>query len=364
MKQIISGNLFAAIKGYQADCEYYVVMCPLKRLQKIFTFDEGLLAVENRAQRTINLSRIPEITNYILSRRNEYVFSSITACISGGCEFHAIGESGQEKKIGTLVIDEDADVFITDGQHRNAAIREALIQDSSLSNETISVVFFIDKSLEDRQRIFKDLNLYPVKTDRSLSITYDDSPSAKLSKSVIFNSEVLTKLVHMEESNLGPRSKKLFSHSAFNKANGELFKEITEDNYKGLIEKASEFWTSISKNLTFWDFVFKDKISAGEVRQDSIQAHSVTLQAIGLVGSQLLNESKNWKSKLRKLKNINWEKSNVTDWEGRCVHLGRMRNSKLNVVLTSIRIKQLIGLDLSDEEVSQEKQFQECKNAN
>jgi len=228
MNQIISGTSFPAIRGTQAKTEYYIVMCPLKRLNKIFTFDEGQLPVDQRAQRIINEERIPDIANYILDNRDNYVFSALTACITGVSKFVPIGNNKHEQKIGTLLIDEDAELYITDGQHRNAAILEAIKADPSLADETISVVFFTNKSLEERQRIFKDLNLYPVKTDSSLSITYDDKPDAILSKTIVFRSEQLTKLVHMEKSNLGARSKKLVSHSALNKASKYLLGNITQ----------------------------------------------------------------------------------------------------------------------------------------
>jgi DNA sulfur modification protein DndB len=152
VSSISSGITFPAIRGVQAGNEYYIVMCPLKRLRKVFTFDESELPVEARAQRILNPDRIPEITNYILSEREAYAFSAITACIDGESSFIPIGQESHEESIGILTIDSDADVFITDGQHRNAAIIEALKQDPSLSNETISVVFFADKTLEARQK--------------------------------------------------------------------------------------------------------------------------------------------------------------------------------------------------------------------
>ncbi len=143
MTEVISGTSFPAIKGIQADTEFYTVMCPLKRLKKIFTFDESALPVNERAQRLLNPDRIPEISNYILENRDSYVFSALTACIDGETEFIPIGQGKHQQKIGTLTIDDDAEVYITDGQHRNAAINEALKQDPSLGDENISVVFLL-----------------------------------------------------------------------------------------------------------------------------------------------------------------------------------------------------------------------------
>lgn len=354
MTDLISGTSFPAIKGIQADTEFYTVMCPLKRLKRIFTFDEGTLPVNERAQRTLNPDRIPEITSYILENRDSYVFSALTACIDGESMFTPIGDGKHQKKIGTLTIDDDAEVYITDGQHRNAAIQQALKQDPSLGEENISVVFFVGKSLPERQKIFKDLNLYPVKTDSSLSITYDDTPDALLSKNVVYESQVLSKLIHMEHSNLGKRSKKLVSHSALNKATKELFDVIDESSYQKQTPIAREFWEHLVKVIPAWQLVYREQVSGGEVREDSIHAYSVTFQALGIVGNWLLKNDPKWKTRTKILKDLDWSRNNKSDWEGRCVVNGAMRNSSVAMKLTANRIKQFLDIPLSPKEADEE----------
>ncbi|MCG9665920.1 DNA sulfur modification protein DndB [Vibrio mediterranei] len=361
MSQIISGSSFPAIRGTQAKTEYYIVMCPLKRLNKIFTFDEGQLPVDQRAQRIISEERIPDIANYILDNRDNYVFSALTACISGTSEFVPIGDNKHEQKIGTLLIDEDAELYITDGQHRNAAILEAIKADPSLADETISVVFFTNKSLEERQRIFKDLNLYPVKTDSSLSITYDDKPDAILSKTVVFGSEQLTKLVHMEKSNLGSRSKKLVSHSAINKASKYLLGSITQKNLQTLIPIASDYWHEVLNNMPAWQLVCEDKASGGELRDESIHAHAVTLHALGMLGSYLISNVPNWRESLKGLNTIDWSRKN-SDWKGRCVNNDAMTNNRKAAELTYIKIKELLNIALTEKEQDVEQIFKGAKH--
>lgn len=58
--------VFTALRGIQAGKEYYVAMCPLKLIPKIFLFAEDEIPAELRAQRTLNRSRIPEIARYIV----------------------------------------------------------------------------------------------------------------------------------------------------------------------------------------------------------------------------------------------------------------------------------------------------------
>ena len=123
---------FPAIRGIQAGREYYVSMCPLKLIPKIFLFDDEELVPEIRAQRTLNKNRIPDIASYILSNCDSYVFSAITASIDGDVHFDSVGEGESESRIGSLRIDMQAQFIINDGQHRRAAIEQALKMNRNL----------------------------------------------------------------------------------------------------------------------------------------------------------------------------------------------------------------------------------------
>ena len=78
---------FPAIKGKQANRDFFVIMCPLSILSKLFIFNEDDLPPEHRAQRILNKARIPEMASYILNNPNDYVFSSVTASIDGDFDF-------------------------------------------------------------------------------------------------------------------------------------------------------------------------------------------------------------------------------------------------------------------------------------
>ena len=75
------GYQFPAIRGVMAGRAYYTSMCPIRLIPRIFLFDEeeAALPPELRAQRTLNKSRIPEMTDYILGSLKGYVFSALTA---------------------------------------------------------------------------------------------------------------------------------------------------------------------------------------------------------------------------------------------------------------------------------------------
>jgi len=164
---------FDAIRGIQAGREFYVAMCPLKIIPKLFIFDDYDLPPEMRAQRTLKESRIPALKNYILQNPDNYIFSSLTASVDGTMQCIPFVSLGPNGKIGRLYVNMDSRLLINDGQHRRKAIEAALKERPKLGHETISVVFFQDNGLKRSQQMFSDLNKNAVKTTKSLNILYN-----------------------------------------------------------------------------------------------------------------------------------------------------------------------------------------------
>ena len=138
--------VFPAIRGIQAQREYFVSMCPLPLIPKIFLFDEEELVPELRAQRTLNRARVPEIAQYMTDNPKDYAFSALTASVDGDLIFDPLSEVQDEaKRVGLLHVPMSARFIINDGQHRRAAIEAALRENPDLAYESIAVVFFQDR---------------------------------------------------------------------------------------------------------------------------------------------------------------------------------------------------------------------------
>jgi len=351
--------IFPAIRGIQAKREYYVSMCPLHLIPKIFLFDEEELVPELRAQRILNKSRVPEIARYMSTGQDSYVFSAITASIDSDVRFEPIGSQSKANKVGSLHVPMSAKFIINDGQHRRAAIELALQENPNLGEETIAVVFFLDKGLERCQQMFADLNRYALRPSRSLSLLYDHRDEmAKIAKLSAIKSKAFRDVVEMEKSTLSARSRKLFTLSAIYTANSALISGIdieSEDEKSSLI---IAFWDEVAKHMPEWQQVRERKISAGDVRQDFIHSHGVALHAIAKVGNDLIKQfPKKWKSYLPKLTSIDWTRSNSKLWEGRAISVGRVSKANQSVLLTGNIIKRHLGLKLKPEEQAIEDAF-------
>jgi len=360
------GYTFPAIRGIQAGREYYTSMCPLRLIPKIFLFDEEELVPELRAQRSLNRSRIPEMARYIVDNRDGYVFSAITASIDGDTEFQPLSEKKEDHHVGVLHVPMDARFIINDGQHRRAAIEEALRDRPELGDESISVVFFLDKGLERCQQMFADLNRYAIRPSKSLGVLYDHRDErAQLARLTVTKSTFFRDIVEMERSTLSQRSRKLFTLSAIYHATVGLMSEMETEDIEHAAAMARRYWEEVAKHFPEWRQVRDREMSAGEVRRDFIHSHGIVLQSLGNVGNELLREySDSWKSMLKPLRKIDWSRSNAELWEGRAMIGGRVSKASHNVTLTTNVLKQRMGLQLTPREQRAEDAFQEGDHGN
>jgi len=349
--------VFPAIRGVQAKREYFVSMCPLRLIPKLFIFNEEELPPELRAQRTLNKSRLPEIARYVLDNRETYTFSALTASIDGEVRFNPLEgptteNKDDDKQVGRLYVPMSAKFIINDGQHRRAAIEMALRENPEIGDESIAVVFFLDRGLERCQQMFADLNRHAIRPSKSIGVLYDHRDQmAKLAKLVVLKSPLFHDVVDMERSTLSLRSRKLFTLSAIYTATSALFPSQEPVDLQSGTELALEFWREVAKQFPEWQQVKDRKITASEIRGGFIHSHGIALQAIGRLGRALLSQHpKGWKRQLKKLRGIDWSRSNSSLWEGRAMMGGRVTKSEINVTLTTNLLKNHFGIPLSPEE--------------
>lgn len=327
---------FPAIRGIQANKEYYTVMCQLKLIPEIFKeINLPVIPPTLRAQRVLNKGRVPAIKKYILENPNSYVFSSITISVDGEVEFIPINE--EDYQVGYLKINKNAKFLINDGQHRIEAIKQALEENPMLAYETISMVVFVDLGLKRSQQIFTDLNRYSVKPTPSISILYDyRDQMAELSRYLAENVYYFKDLVEYEKSSISNRSKKLFTLSSIYHSTKELLNKkeknitITEDDRAFSLY----FWEEVGKNIPEWEKVKKGELTTYEVREGYIHSHGLFLNAIAIVGRRLKDNNMQIDDSLSTLKHIDWRRSNK-EWENIALNNGRLSKAYINIKKTA-----------------------------
>lgn len=352
-------HTFPAIRGVQSGRPCYVAMCPMRIVPKLFKFDEDEVPAELRAQRTLNRSRIPEISAYLIDNPNDYTLSSLTASVDGMVAFDPIADTGLGQNIGTLSIPMDAQILINDGQHRRAAIEEAIKENPELGHDNISVLFFIDEGLARSQQMFADLNKHAIRPSDSISTLYDQrDPLADLARHVQKHVHVFNRLTEMEKSSISNRSTKLFTLSSIKNASRALLHKGPKDP----ISKAEKdltvaFWNEVAANMPDWQLALNKQVAPAELREQYIHAHGVMLQAMGNVGADLITQPVAlWKRSLKKLATIDWSRIHEP-WTKRSMEHGRISKARANVLLTGNHIKQRLGLPLNAVEEDVERRF-------
>lgn len=337
---------FQAVKGIQANKEYFISMVPLSTIPKLFVFVDEELPPEVRAQRTLNRSRIPEMCDYIVENPDSYVFSSLTVSVDSDMEFTPVSE--ENPCLGTLRIPMNAKCLINDGQHRKAAIEAALKKDPRLRYEHISVVFYHDLGLKRSQQMFSDLNRYAIRPTKSLNILYDDRDMLScLVREMTQELPIFEGLVELEKTTISNRSRKLFTLSAIYHGTKALLKDIEAD--PGTVRTiAYTFWQAIYDSIGEWQAVAQDRIKAADIRRDYICSLGVTLSALGMAGNKLIRiEPDHWVDAVGVLSGVDWNKKSDT-WTGSIVINDKVVSSKTTEASLARYFERLF-LDRSEE---------------
>lgn len=345
---------FPVVAGIQAGKKYYIAMVPLRMISKLFPDEEEYVSPEYRAQRKLNESRIPIISKYITDNRDSYVFSALAASIDGMFEFH---ENSEASSTGILEVSMDAKFLINDGQHRKAAIIDALKEDETLGDETISVVLYEDLGLARSQQIFTDLNKHAVKTSNSISELYDSRDEvAVINRNVVSSVKFIDDFTDKERDILGKYSSNLFTLNTFYLANKRIIGNCKKyDKAEKFLKK---FWREVAKNITEWNELENKKMSKVDLRENYLITQSVIIQALGIVGNYFfINDQYHANEYLRELKTMDWRR-NAIQWKLRVVRAdGRIMTSNKAIILAANVIKKHMGIPLSDSEECRENEF-------
>ena len=163
------------------------------------------------------------MARYLADNPRAYIFSSITASVDGDTKFEPFNEAGPASNAGRLLIPMTARFLLNDGQHRRAAVEEALRESPELGEETLSVVFFIDAGLRRSQQMFADLNRHTVRPTMSLGILYDHrDPLSLVARSLAETVTVFENMTEMERTSIPNRSNRLHTLSSIYQATRTL----------------------------------------------------------------------------------------------------------------------------------------------
>ena len=341
---------FPAMRGVMGTREYFAAMVKLAVVPRLFQFrDWSELPPEHRAQRVLQKSRVPEITSYIVDNPDDYFFSALTASFPGEAKFTPI--SAKIPDIGELEIPMSAELILNDGQHRRAAIEEALRLNPTLGEHSIAVVLFPCEDLDRMQQMFSDLNRTARSTAKSLNILFNHRDLlAQVTLTVSETVDVFRDFVDKDRASLPQRSPKLFTLSSLHDATSILVGTVTDENRSEKEKLATKFWRIVGTSIVQWQRVRNGDMKAMDVRSEYIHSHSVVLWAIGAMGHTLMMQHpSDWEGRLTKLKDFDWRRTNK-EWQRLAMMGVQVVNRRQNRDDTASFLKQKLGLPLTPNE--------------
>ncbi|WP_050524077.1 DNA sulfur modification protein DndB [Pseudorhodobacter wandonensis] len=339
---------FEAIRGVQSRTAYYTVMVPMKMVPRLFIFDGDGLPPDLRAQRVLSKSRVPQIASYLAENWDNYILSSLCASVDGDLTFTPASRDGALRNVGTLSFAMDARIILNDGQHRRAAIEDALKTRPALENETISVVVFADRGLERSQQMFSDLNMNAVRPSNSLNILYDKrDPLAGLSVEVFRQVPFFNRFLELEKKSLSNRTTKLYTLSSLQQAHEWMVGPAAERFGSSTLDYVVQFWNALYDIMDDWQRLDGGSLNAHDLRQNTVHSHGVLLQSFGVLGGSLIDAFPDtWPEKLQSLSSLDWSRRNATLWEGKVMNDARMNGQRRSVLLGAAVLLETVGLPL------------------
>jgi DNA sulfur modification protein DndB len=342
----------SAVRGKQGTRTCYSTMVPLKVVPMFsHSGEQDELEPEDRAQRTLSKSRVPDITGYILKHPEDWVFPSLTASFDAEEVFRTVSPR-QDPNLGTLEIPLGTDFLINDGQHRWAAIEEALRKDPGLGEQTICLVLFRKENIERSQQMFSDLNRTVQKTPRPLDILYDHrDPMNRITQGVAEAVSLFKGRVEREKNSLSANSSKFVTLSALYDANEQLIGtlregEVDEAEVEGAVAQATLFWNSVTEYIPEWSSIRDGDLQPPEARASYIHCHAVGFWAIAAAGGDLSGrypDENVWKERLAGLSEIDWRKDNP-EWDGICMMDGDIITRRQTREATAKYVRWCLGL--------------------
>ncbi len=207
-----------ATRGRMGSWDYYVTTMPLAQVETTFKFAEELEELKNlpkqqRLQRDLVKERIRKerIDEYLIKQEDRFFGALLVAIYGGDLTFEPILDRLAPKDperdrwllkavtgtdFGLLFLDGNEQFFVLDGQHRLAAIKEAIRQKNDLGQETISVIFIKhDPERPERsRRLFTNTNRYAkAPTAGEIYLMDEDDAVAIVARDLVFSHTLFTR---------------------------------------------------------------------------------------------------------------------------------------------------------------------------
>ena len=244
---------YSSVKGMMGDWTYYSTVMNVSDVVLYFRFAEEVCPntdLDRMIQREVS-ARSGQIAEYLRTQDQRFFGSLIVAVFDGQPKFLPVSFSDApllsqlEGKLGILQFDGSEQYYVVDGQHRLAALREVLKENSErYKNDEVSAIVICHakdaEGMARARRLFTTVNRYAKKTSTVINIVMDeDDGMAIITRRLIRDNEFFSKRIRIltrgrdgveklaTSESISPKDTRyLMGIGIFNKCNSNLLPAI------------------------------------------------------------------------------------------------------------------------------------------
>lgn len=339
--------IIPCMRGIQCHREYFVAQMPTTQVRELLQVCD-VAASRHRpsatdfsaiVQRSIDWGRVRKLVKYVLHgfgannvRQGDfYILPGITVAFNPGAgaviEFESLdGVEGWSLSdpgdFGVLRLPQDTQFHVIDGQHRAAAVEQALGLNDALADETLVVSLYLDMGSAFVQDAFVAINSNAkgVNSSTVLAMSQRD-PNSQLAREVVSRLPWADR-ISVEATSVSKSEKYLlFALNGFERACRILAGKSGMD-----AQEIAYFWETVTGHMPLWQEAFKSQ-DCRDLRQNSYGLLMIALWGIAQAGADLRGmHGDNYLDALGGLENIDWSRSNP-QWE----EMGFTQNGILSI---------------------------------
>lgn len=329
--------------------------------------------------RPLDLSHVKAIAQYLLTERR-YLLSALTLSANRPIRAFAVrAATSSNSKLAVFILPQDADLYVTDGQHRLKAIEEALRDRPELADDSIGVTIVEEADLDKVHQDFFDLSQV-LRLPPSLLVEYDGREPLNWFTRAVSNNAQPFKGRTERINNVGKNSLMLFTSNQIKQGilqllvgDWSLFADALEQRAQQMLAtEAKAIW--LTRILAFFEHFTEQNpewkqvrdnplttvqtVDVPDLRNKYLHFSGAGLLVLTGVGHAILELEANTDGSLsdgqkvliRQLASLDWSKGGPL-WQNSVVGpQGNITPHKNNVVVAVAKVKRQLDLPLTDRE--------------
>lgn len=342
-----------AIRGKQGSHTFFCANLEYGEIANLVQLPEevvgdDLFDHEEAMQRKLHWQRVNgPMKDYILKNEDAF-FSSLTLFIvprdesplqeGEGYEYKEFAQDGATA--GILTLRSTVVLFPADGQHRAAAIKEALKESPQLAGQMIPVVLVPYKGKAIVRQMFSDLNLHAKPVSKTVGYAFETrDPVTLLAKDVAKTVSLFGDRVNYKSNSLPDSSVHVITLNTLRSctekicelALGMELKSVSRNLLVAREGEVVELWKLIIDSFSQWKSVLEKSDKASALRREFVFPHGIGWQGIvwaaAVIAADEQKAGREPEKKIRKaLKSIDWKRSNP-DFQNVAMAGGRVNNT-------------------------------------